>query len=93
MFGLIAALQLEDASWEDLFSSDTSQLEQQLDAIENNRKHRCNGDLALHVLDIIECAMISSIYKVEVDLRSTCERPIPFNDDEIQKLSLEINND
>ena len=29
-----------------------------IDAIENNRKHRCNGELALHVLDIIECAMI-----------------------------------
>jgi len=61
-------------------------LAEMIDSIENNRKHRCNGNLALHVLDIIECAMISSIYKVEVDLRSTCERPIPFNDDEIQKL-------
>ena len=61
-------------------------LAEMINSIENNRKHRCNGNLALHVLDIIECAMISSIYKVEVDLRSTCERPIPFNDDEIQKL-------
>ena len=61
-------------------------LAEMINSIENNRKHRCNGNLALHVLDIIECAMISSIYKVEVDLRSTCERPMPFNDDEIQKL-------
>ena len=61
-------------------------LAEMIDSIENNRKHRCNGNLALHVLDIIECAMISSIYKVEVDLRSTCERPIPFDDEEVQKL-------
>ena len=52
-----------------------------IDAIENNRKHRCNGDLALHVLDIIECAMISSIYKVEVALRTSCQKPEPMHDD------------
>ena len=57
-----------------------------IDSIEKNKLHRCNGDLALHVLDIIECSMISSIYKVEVDLRSSCERPQPFLDQEIKQL-------
>ena len=61
-------------------------LSEMVDSIENKRNHRCNGELALHVLDIIECSMISSIYKVEVDLRSTCERPKPFQDDEIKNL-------
>ena len=56
-------------------------LAEMIDAIENNRKHRCNGDLALHVLDIIECAMISSIYKVEVELRTSCQKPEPMHDD------------
>ena len=61
-------------------------LSEMIDSIENDRIHRCNGDLALHVLDIIECSMISSIYKVEVDLKSTCERPKPLFDEEINKL-------
>ena len=61
-------------------------LSEMIDAIENGREHRCNGELALHVLDIIECAMISSIYKVEVDLRTSCKKPLPFEDNNISKL-------
>ena len=61
-------------------------LAEMIDAIENNRKHRCNGELALHVLDIIESAMISSETKKEVNLRSTCKRPKSFDDQEIRKL-------
>ena len=61
-------------------------LSEMIDAIEKNKKHRCNGELALHVLDIIECALISSIEKVEVDLRTTCQKPDPFKDDEIFSL-------
>ena len=55
-------------------------------SIENKREHRCNGELALHVLDIIESAMISSKTKQEVNLRSTCRRPNSFDDQEIKKL-------
>ena len=57
-----------------------------IDSIENKREHRCNGELALHVLDIIESAMISSETKQEVNLRSTCKRPNSFDDQEIRKL-------
>ena len=57
-----------------------------INSIENNTEHRCNGELALHVLDIIECAKISSETKSEVSLRSTCERPNSFQDQEIKKL-------
>ena len=55
-------------------------------AIENEVEQRCNGDLALHVLDIIECAMIASENKTEVNMRSTCVKPTPFKDEEINKL-------
>tara|TARA_Y100001935_G_scaffold133360_1_gene110413 strand:- start:1370 stop:2410 length:1041 start_codon:yes stop_codon:yes gene_type:complete len=55
-------------------------------AIENKTKQRCNGELALHVLDIIESTMISAENKIEVNMRSTCSKPNPLNDDEIKKL-------
>ena len=57
-----------------------------IDAIENNRKHRCNGDLALHVVDIIESTIISSDKKNEISLRSSCERPELFKNIEIENL-------
>ena len=59
-------------------------------SIENNQHHRCNGSLALHVLDIIESTIIASETKKEVNLRSTCDQPIPFTEDEIKRL---IKND
>ena len=55
-------------------------------AIENNTKQRCNGELALHVLDIIESTMISAENKTEVNMKSTCSQPKPLNDEEIKKL-------
>ena len=55
-------------------------------SIENNVEQRCNGELALHVLDIIESAMIAAESKEEVSLRSTCKRPNCFEDKEIKKL-------
>ena len=61
-------------------------LSEMIYSIENNKEHRCNGELALHVLDIIECAKISSENKEEVSLRSTCKRPNSFQDQEIKKL-------
>tara|TARA_B100001175_G_scaffold258226_1_gene226720 strand:+ start:150 stop:1298 length:1149 start_codon:yes stop_codon:yes gene_type:complete len=61
-------------------------LSEMIYSIENKREHRCNGELALHVLDIIESAMISSKTKQEVNLRSTCTRPKSFDDQEIKKL-------
>ena len=61
-------------------------LSEMIYSIENTREHRCNGELALHVLDIIESAIISSETKKEVNLRSTCKRPKSFDDQEIRKL-------
>ena len=43
-----------------------------------NRPHRCNGDLAFHVLDIM-CAIGESAEKdAAVFIQSTCERPAPL---------------
>ena len=55
-------------------------------AIENNIEQRCNGELALHVLDIIESAMISAEKSTEVKMLSTCNKPKPLKDEEIKKL-------
>ena len=59
-------------------------------SIENNIQHRCNGNLALHVLDIIESTIIASETKKEVSLRSTCEQPKPLLEEQIKLL---IKND
>ncbi len=61
-------------------------LSEMVDSIENQRQQRCNGELALHVLDIIESAMVAANDKTEVNMRSTCKKPQPFNDKEIINL-------
>ena len=61
-------------------------LSEMIDCIKKNKKHRCNGDLALHVLDIIESTMISAISGDKQSLRTTCEKPIYFKENEISQL-------
>ena len=56
-------------------------------SMENNTSHRCNGELALHVLDIIESTMISAKEKREISLRSTCEKPAQFTEDQIRLIT------
>ena len=55
-------------------------------AIENNLVHRCNGDLALHVLDLIESTIKSAETGLEVAVRTTCKQPEPFKEDQISLL-------
>jgi len=57
-----------------------------LNAIENQNLLRCNGKLALHVLDMIDLTMDSAQSGDKKNLRTTCERPEIFLDDEIKKL-------
>ena len=59
-------------------------------SIENKKQHRCNGGLALHVLDIIESTIIAAETKKEIPLRSTCDQPLPFTDEDVRLL---IKND
>ena len=65
-------------------------LSEMIYSIENNIQHRCNGNLALHVLDIIESTITASETKKEVSLRSTCEQPKPLSEEQIKLL---IKND
>ncbi len=47
-------------------------------AIRDQRAHRAGGDLAFHVLDIIQAVHESSRTGRHVSLGSTCERPAPM---------------
>ena len=55
-------------------------------SIENNTKHRCNGDLALHVLDIIESTINAAEKGEEISLHTTCNKPEPFTEEQIKLL-------
>ena len=48
--------------------------------------HRCSGELALHVIDIIESTMIAALNKKELKMRTICTKPEPFFDPEIKKI-------
>jgi len=58
-------------------------LSEMIYSIENKKQHRCNGNLALHVLDIIESTIIASETKKEIPLRSKCDQPSPLTEDEV----------
>ena len=53
-------------------------------SIENNLEHRCNGELALHVLELIESTIQSAETGTEVELETTCKKPTPFTEDQIK---------
>jgi predicted dehydrogenase len=46
-------------------------------AIRHSRSHRASGDLALHVLEVLEALEVSSRSGQFVSIRSRCERPEP----------------
>ena len=55
-------------------------------AIENNLEHRCNGELSLHVLDIIDSTMRASQTGIPQEIKTTCKKPKPFTLEEIKKI-------
>ena len=61
-------------------------LAEMLNAIENQKLHRCNGELALHVLDMIDLTMKAAQSGDKQNTRTTCVRPEIFLEDEIKKL-------
>jgi predicted dehydrogenase len=61
-------------------------LSEMIYSIENNNEHRCNGNLALHVLDLIESTIKSAEYGQEVPLKTTCQRPKLFSEEQIKVL-------
>ena len=54
--------------------------------IDKNNKHRCNGELALHVLDMIESTIQAAKTSIPKAMRTTCERPKNFSENEITQL-------
>ena len=56
------------------------------ETIENQKLHRCNGKLALHVLDMIDLTMKAAQSGDKKNMRTTCGRPEIFLEDEIKKL-------
>lgn len=44
-------------------------------AIQTNRPHRANGELALHVLEIMEAIHVASAESHHIQLTTTCDRP------------------
>jgi predicted dehydrogenase len=48
-------------------------------ALHSSRQHRANGELAFHVLDIMEALHDSSREGKHIELSSTCERPAPLH--------------
>ena len=55
-------------------------------SIENNLINRCNGDLSLHVLDIIESTMKAAKSGSPQEIKTTCKKPNPFTLNEIKKI-------
>ncbi len=47
-------------------------------ALRSGRPHRANGDLAFHVLDVMDAIETASREGRHVELTSTCERPAPL---------------
>ena len=54
--------------------------------IEKRKKHKCNGELSLHVLDIIESTMKASISGVSQKIKTKCKKPNKFTEKEIKKI-------
>ena len=50
-------------------------------AIDQDRPHRANGELAYHVLDLMHSIHDASIESKHIELTSTCKRPAPLLQD------------
>jgi len=54
--------------------------------INNKKKHRCNGELSLHVLDIIQSIMLAAKKRKRINIKSTCSIPKKFSTSDVQKI-------
>ena len=55
-------------------------------SIENNKLHLCNGDLSLHVLDIIQSIMRAAQSGKKEVINTKCVKPKPLTQEQIKKL-------
>ena len=61
-------------------------LAEMISCIDSNKKHRCNGELALHVLDMIDSTIRSAKISKPIELSTNCEQPKYFPEEEISEL-------
>jgi len=55
-------------------------------SIEHGKKNRCNGELSLHILDIIQTAMKAANSGESLDIKTSCELPSFFNNEDISAI-------
>jgi predicted dehydrogenase len=55
-------------------------------SIENKKVNKCNGELSLHVLDIIQSTMKACKTGTAQSIITTCKKPQPFSLKEIRKI-------
>ena len=55
-------------------------------AIENKKINKCNGELSLHVLDIIQSTMKASKTGIPQKIKTKCKMPKKFSNEEIKKI-------
>ena len=55
-------------------------------SIQNKKNHRCNGNLSLHVLNIIDGIHKSAKSGKRFSIKTTCEKPHFFTNKEINSI-------
>jgi predicted dehydrogenase len=61
-------------------------LSQMAYSIENKKEHLCNGELSLHVLDIIRSIMKSADSEKKEEIITRCNKPAAITQEQIKKL-------
>ena len=77
---------IEDSSGEIIANYRGVGLADMVAAIHEQRPHRCNGELALHVVDVLTSIMRSADEGEFVTLATQCERPDALGESEAGKL-------
>ena len=61
-------------------------LSEMINSIQNKRIHRCNGDLSLHVLNIIDAIHLSAKNNKKQKISIKCKKPESFSNKEINSI-------
>ena len=61
-------------------------LSEMIYSIQNKKTHRCNGNLSLHVLNIIDAIHLSARNNKKQRISVKCEKPKPFSNKEINSI-------
>jgi len=62
-------------------------LSDMLYSIENHLEHRCNGELVLHVLDMLDTTILSAEQSITLQLRTSCKKTKAFTEKEINLIT------